>query len=113
MSSKIPFPGAEDLYPHVAQMVDPGGELDGEMVTSLKVFGLLMAPTAEEFLKVWAEQEKHITSGVVSGQLLFPKEWERGARRRTKELQAKYDSTNMLDILRGLHRDYGVLPQGV
>ncbi len=113
MSSKIPYPGAEDLFPHVAQLVDPGSEVDGEMVTSLKVFGLLLAPTAEEFLAVWAEQEHATSDGVVSGKLLFPPEWEQGAKRRSKELQARYDSSHLLDILRGLHRDYGVFPQGV
>ncbi|MEO5874269.1 MAG: hypothetical protein ABIS86_08260 [Streptosporangiaceae bacterium] len=113
MSSKIPAPGAEDLWPHVAQLVDPGGELDGEIVVGPRVLGLLIAPSVDEFMKVWAEQEERISSAMLAGRFEMPKEWEQGARRRSKELQARYNSLNMVDILRGLHREYGVLPQGV
>lgn len=113
MSSTIPVPGAEDLFPHVAQLVDPGNEMDGEMIVRPRVLGLLMAPSVEEFLEVWERQEDTIKAGIAGGSFDYPSEWERGLTRRSKELQARYNSTEMLTILRGLHRDYGVLPQGV
>lgn len=108
--SRKPVPGAEDLYPHVCVFDDPGSDLDGEMICSPRVLGLLLAPSVEEFRTVWAQHEGDIVTGMTQGRFMCPPEWQAGAKRRTKELQARYNAPDIIGVLRGLHREYGVLP---
>jgi hypothetical protein len=110
MTSNKPVPGAEDLYPHVSVLV--GGELDGEVVMSPRVMALLMAPTVEAFTSFWDERGADVVNGIKAGRLDIPETWQRGARRRSNELQARYGCSDWAGILRGLHREYGVLPTG-
>ncbi|MFC5753390.1 hypothetical protein [Actinomadura rugatobispora] len=107
-----PVPGAEDLYPHVSQIDAPGDPMHGEPVMSPRVMGLLIAPSIPEFLEWWEGHKEAVSEGLAAGRCELPEEWQRGARRRSNELQAIYNSTDVLDILRGLHRDHGVFPTG-
>lgn len=112
MTKNTPVVGAEDLFPHVSVLYAPGTPLDGEIVMSPRVMGLLIAPTVEEFTTWWDEHAQQVKDGIAAGRLDFPKHWQRWARRRSNELQATYNSTNVVEILRGLHRDHGLLPTG-
>ncbi|GAA3215552.1 hypothetical protein [Actinocorallia longicatena] len=112
MTKNKPVPGAEDLYPHLSALHAPGNVLDGEVVCSPRVLGLLLAPSVEEFERVWSQRQGAIVTGLCAGRFDYPREWEQGAKRRTKELQARYGTDDMVGILRGLHAEYGVLPTG-
>ncbi|TDD35262.1 hypothetical protein E1287_14215 [Actinomadura sp. KC06] len=112
MTKNTPTPECPDLFPHVSILYAPGSPLDGEVVMSPRVMGLLMAPSVEEFREFWDQNAERVKDGILAGRLEFPQHWQRWARRRSNELQATYDSTNVVDILRGLHRDYGLLPTG-
>ncbi|SNT56701.1 hypothetical protein SAMN05443665_104574 [Actinomadura meyerae] len=107
-----PAPGARDLFPHVSVINSPGNPLHGEVVMSPRVMGLLIAPSVEEFTAFWDENAERVKDAMKAGRNEFPKHWQRWARRRSNELQARYGSTSFVDILRGLQRDYGVLPTG-
>ncbi|GAB2820576.1 hypothetical protein GCM10022221_18130 [Actinocorallia aurea] len=110
MTSNTPVPGVEDLYPHVSVLV--GGALDGEVVMSPRVMALFMAPSVEEFTAFWEEHGRDVVEGIKAGRNEFPADWQRGARRRSAELRARYDCADWVGVLRGLHREYGVLPTG-
>ncbi|GAA4098783.1 hypothetical protein [Actinomadura miaoliensis] len=112
MTTNKPVVGCEDLFPHVSVLYAPGTALHGEVVMSPRVMGLLIAPSVPEFLEWWRDNEQRVKDGIKAGRLEFPARWQRWARGRSNELQARYGSTNVVDILRGLQRDYGVLPQG-
>lgn len=108
-----PVPGAEDLYPHVSRIHAPGDPLHGETVMHPRVLGLLIAPSVEEFTEWWDDNREAVSGSLAAGQPPpFPDRWQAWARGRSNELQARYDSTDVLDILRGLNADYGVFPTG-
>lgn len=109
-----PVPGAEDLYPHVCRINDPGNPLHGEPVMSPRVLGLLIAPSVEEFNDWWPDNREAVSASLTASEPpAFPDRWQAWARGRSNELQARYNSTDVLDILRGLHREHGVFPQDV
>ena len=110
--SNHPAPECPDLFPHVSVIDSPGNPLHGEVVMSPRVMGLLIAPSVEEFTAFWDEHAESVKDAMKAGRLEFPKHWQRWARRRSNELQARYNSLDVVDILRGLHRDYGLLPTG-
>lgn len=112
MTSNKPVIGCEDLFPHVSVIDSPGHPHHGEVVCSPRVMGLLIAPSVEEFTAFWDEHGERVTDGMRGGRMDYPKHWTRWARRRSNELAARYNSLDVFEIIRGLHRDYDLLPTG-
>lgn len=109
---RTPMPGYEDLYPHVAMLDDPANPMHGEAIVPARTLGLMIAPSVEEFLTHWERHQAAIEAGLMKGEFRFPAMWTAGARRRSNELMARYDTDIAFEVLRGLHREYGCCPQG-
>ncbi|MEU3168961.1 hypothetical protein [Streptosporangium sp. NPDC006930] len=104
-----PVPGYEDLFRHVGIFDKPGDPLHGEDIVPVRTFALMIAPSIEIFHAEWERQAGLIALGAQRHYTL-PAEWQPGAKRRTKELQARYGTDVAYEVLRGLHREYGVFP---
>jgi hypothetical protein len=109
MTSK-PMPGYEDLFPHVAVFHEPGSELHGEPIVPPRTLALMIAPTVAEALSYWDKHAEAVNAGIPQGQFLLPEHWQTGARRRSNELQARYNTDVAMEVLRGLHREHGCFP---
>lgn len=108
---RIPYPGVEDLYPHIALLDDPTSDANGEMTLSPVALGLLIAPDVAEFCRVWMVWHDKAKADDPEALLMnfpLPDEWQKGARRRSSELRARYNASDMVTILRGLDAEYGV-----
>jgi hypothetical protein len=108
VSGTKPVPGYEDLFPHVSLLVDPGHDWDGGPICDLRAVAVMVAPSWDEFVREWQRQEPLIRNGLAD-RFHLPEEWQRGAKRRAKELMARYDTDLMFEVLRGLERDHGAL----
>ncbi|MBN6051312.1 hypothetical protein JYK22_05150, partial [Nonomuraea sp. RK-328] len=108
----LPVPGYEDLFPHISVLDRPGDPLHGEVIVPPRTLGLLLARDLDEFNAEWERQLPAMRLGV---QKTFnvPKEWQPGARRRSNELMARYNTMQMFEVMRGLHREHGVFPAGI
>lgn len=106
-----PVPGYEDLWPHIGVLDSPGGPDHGEDILPVRTLALMVAPTVDIFHTEWERQAGLIKLGVQKTYQV-PAEWQRGARRRTNELMARYNTDAGFEVLRGLHREHGVFPPG-
>ncbi|GII89646.1 hypothetical protein Ssi03_76360 [Sphaerisporangium siamense] len=104
-----PVPGYEDLWPHIAVLDKPGAPDHGEQIIPVRTLSLMIAPSVEVFHTEWARQTGLIALGQLARYTL-PREWQAGARRRSNELMARYNTEAGFEVLRGLHREYGVFP---
>jgi hypothetical protein len=107
---KKPLPGYEDLYPHVAMLDDPASDMDGEAIVPPRTLALMIAPSVQEALDYWDEHAEAVNAGIPQGHFRLPMHWQTGARRRSNELMAKYDTDIAFEVLRALHREYGCFP---
>jgi hypothetical protein len=105
-----PLPGYEDLYPHVATLDDPSSPHHGEDIVPTRTLAALLAPSIEAFHAEWNRHEQAVNAGLIKDHFPIPPDWQAGARRRSNELMARYDTTRMYDVVRALHREHGIFP---
>jgi hypothetical protein len=101
VSDPTPVLGYEDLYPHVAM-------LDGEEIFRIRAVAALIAPSIDDLVAECERQEPLIRAGLME-RFRLPDEWQYGARRRSNELMARYNTDAGFEVLRGLEREYGAL----
>lgn len=104
-----PIPAYEDLYPHVGVLDRPGEDGHGEEIFPVRTIALMIAPSVEIFHTEWNRQAGLIALGAQE-RFTLPREWQQGARRRSNELMARYNTDAGYEVLRGLHREHGVFP---
>lgn len=99
--SPVPVPGYEDLFPHVAL-------LHGEEVLFLRAVAALSAPSIDELIAECDRQWPLIRVGLAE-RFHLPSSWWHGARRRSNELMARYNTEAGFEVLRGLEREFRAL----